>query len=172
MEHPITPVTPLQGQFIQRWANRWQSQEIQASWWIMNYLYVVMFSGSDWWYTPEEPGRCFWCSEWLAWFRERLEKRKSHPISSEQQVGIRHYFLNIYMNWFLTINWSEMSFSRCSSLSGRQLCNGITKTGKACKKRAVLGQEYCRVHEAGLASYVHSWKSPSSLLTWFTMFIW
>ncbi|GLD49422.1 protein brambleberry-like isoform X1 [Lates japonicus] len=43
-----------------------------------------------------------------------------------------------------------------SSLSGRQLCNGITKTGKACKKRAVPGQEYCRVHEAGLTSYVHS----------------
>ncbi|XP_070817325.1 protein brambleberry isoform X2 [Chaetodon trifascialis] len=43
-----------------------------------------------------------------------------------------------------------------SSLSGRQLCNGITKTGKACKKRAVPGQEYCRVHEGGHASYVHS----------------
>ncbi|XP_033466920.1 protein brambleberry [Epinephelus lanceolatus] len=41
-----------------------------------------------------------------------------------------------------------------SSLSGRQLCNGITKTGKACKKRAVPGQEYCRVHEGGLSSYV------------------
>ncbi|KAM6922041.1 protein brambleberry [Xenentodon cancila] len=43
-----------------------------------------------------------------------------------------------------------------SSMSGRQLCNGITKTGKACKKRAVPGQEYCRVHEGGLASYVQS----------------
>ncbi|KAK2834981.1 hypothetical protein Q5P01_015465 [Channa striata] len=43
-----------------------------------------------------------------------------------------------------------------SSLSGRQLCNGITKTGKACKKRAVPGQEYCRVHEGGHSSYVHS----------------
>uniref|UniRef100_A0A3P8THM2 Brambleberry n=1 Tax=Amphiprion percula TaxID=161767 RepID=A0A3P8THM2_AMPPE len=36
-----------------------------------------------------------------------------------------------------------------SSVSGRQLCSGITKTGKACKKRAVPGQEYCRVHEGG-----------------------
>ncbi|KAM9358582.1 protein brambleberry [Symphorus nematophorus] len=43
-----------------------------------------------------------------------------------------------------------------SSLSGRQLCNGVTKTGKACKKRAVLGQEYCRVHEGGHNSYAHS----------------
>ncbi|XP_034533236.1 protein brambleberry [Notolabrus celidotus] len=43
-----------------------------------------------------------------------------------------------------------------SSLSGRQLCNGITKTGKACKKRAVPGLEYCRVHEGGLTSYVQS----------------
>ncbi|XP_056893703.1 protein brambleberry isoform X2 [Takifugu flavidus] len=39
-----------------------------------------------------------------------------------------------------------------SSFSGRQLCNGITKTGKACKKRAVPGQEYCRVHEGGHSS--------------------
>ncbi|XP_068581082.1 protein brambleberry [Cebidichthys violaceus] len=36
-----------------------------------------------------------------------------------------------------------------SSRSGRQLCNGVTKTGKSCKKRAVLGQEYCRVHGGG-----------------------
>ncbi|XP_032381787.1 protein brambleberry [Etheostoma spectabile] len=41
-----------------------------------------------------------------------------------------------------------------SSISGRQLCNGITKTGKVCKKRAVPGQDYCRVHEGGLTSYV------------------
>uniref|UniRef100_A0A3Q3KQ21 Protein brambleberry n=1 Tax=Monopterus albus TaxID=43700 RepID=A0A3Q3KQ21_MONAL len=43
-----------------------------------------------------------------------------------------------------------------SSMSGRQLCNGITKTGKACKKRAVPGQEYCRVHEGGHSSYIYS----------------
>ncbi|XP_072295303.1 protein brambleberry [Eucyclogobius newberryi] len=42
-----------------------------------------------------------------------------------------------------------------SSLSGRLLCNGITKTGKACKKRAVPGQEYCRVHQGGHTSYVN-----------------
>ncbi|XP_022076314.2 protein brambleberry [Acanthochromis polyacanthus] len=38
------------------------------------------------------------------------------------------------------------SLASNSSMSGRQLCSGITKTGKACKKRAVPGQEYCRVH--------------------------
>nr|XP_019958134.1 PREDICTED: protein brambleberry-like [Paralichthys olivaceus] len=43
-----------------------------------------------------------------------------------------------------------------SSASGRQLCSGITKTGKACKKRAVLGLEFCRVHDGGHASYVQS----------------
>ncbi|XP_055020525.1 LOW QUALITY PROTEIN: protein brambleberry-like [Boleophthalmus pectinirostris] len=42
-----------------------------------------------------------------------------------------------------------------SSLSGRLLCSGITKTGKACKKRAVPGHEYCRVHEGGHSSYVN-----------------
>ncbi|KAL3046990.1 hypothetical protein OYC64_021253 [Pagothenia borchgrevinki] len=41
-----------------------------------------------------------------------------------------------------------------SSLSGRQLCNGVTKTGKACKKRAVPEQEYCTVHKGGYTSYV------------------
>uniref|UniRef100_A0A8C5DVX4 Protein brambleberry-like n=1 Tax=Gouania willdenowi TaxID=441366 RepID=A0A8C5DVX4_GOUWI len=43
-----------------------------------------------------------------------------------------------------------------SSLSARHLCNGTTKTGKACKKRAVLGQEFCRVHEGGHSSYTQS----------------
>ncbi|XP_068174954.1 protein brambleberry isoform X2 [Antennarius striatus] len=43
-----------------------------------------------------------------------------------------------------------------SSLSGRQLCNGITKMGRACKKRAAPGQEYCRVHEGGNSSYALS----------------
>uniref|UniRef100_A0A3Q2W471 Brambleberry n=2 Tax=Haplochromis burtoni TaxID=8153 RepID=A0A3Q2W471_HAPBU len=41
-----------------------------------------------------------------------------------------------------------------SSVSGRQLCNALTKRGKVCKKRAVPGQEYCRVHEGGHSSYV------------------
>lgn len=45
-----------------------------------------------------------------------------------------------------------------SSITGRQLCSGITKTGKACKKRALLGQEYCRVHEGGHTSYTHPWQ--------------
>ncbi|XP_070765554.1 protein brambleberry [Enoplosus armatus] len=48
------------------------------------------------------------------------------------------------------------SLASNSSLLGRLLCSGVTKTGKACKKRAVPGQEYCRVHEGGHASYVHS----------------
>ncbi|XP_029988422.1 protein brambleberry [Sphaeramia orbicularis] len=43
-----------------------------------------------------------------------------------------------------------------SSLSGRLLCSGITKNGKACKKRAAPGQEYCRVHEGGHTSHINS----------------
>lgn len=39
-----------------------------------------------------------------------------------------------------------------SSLSGRLLCSGTTKAGKACKKRAVLGLLYCRAHERGHTS--------------------
>ncbi|KAM4628855.1 protein brambleberry [Polymixia lowei] len=49
----------------------------------------------------------------------------------------------------------NQSMASNSSLSGRQLCNGITKTGKPCKKRAVLGQEYCRVHEGGYSSCIN-----------------
>ncbi|KAI1888808.1 hypothetical protein AGOR_G00172560 [Albula goreensis] len=45
------------------------------------------------------------------------------------------------------------SISSNSSASGRQLCHGTTKTGLPCKKRAVLGQDYCRVHEGGHTSY-------------------
>uniref|UniRef100_A0AAV2KUK7 Uncharacterized protein n=1 Tax=Knipowitschia caucasica TaxID=637954 RepID=A0AAV2KUK7_KNICA len=41
------------------------------------------------------------------------------------------------------------------SLTSRLLCNATTKAGKACKKRAVLGLEYCRVHEGGQNSYVN-----------------
>ncbi|XP_068446143.1 protein brambleberry [Clinocottus analis] len=47
-----------------------------------------------------------------------------------------------------------LSHVSSSSPSGRQLCNGVTKTGKTCKKRAVPGHEYCRVHEGGHTSYV------------------
>ncbi|XP_076010595.1 protein brambleberry [Genypterus blacodes] len=46
------------------------------------------------------------------------------------------------------------SYVSNSSMSGRQLCCGITKTGKVCKKRAVLGQDYCRVHEGGHVTYL------------------
>uniref|UniRef100_A0A3P8R3G6 Brambleberry n=1 Tax=Astatotilapia calliptera TaxID=8154 RepID=A0A3P8R3G6_ASTCA len=49
---------------------------------------------------------------------------------------------------------ASFCFSAFSSVSGRQLCNGLTKRGKVCKKRAVPGQEYCRVHEGGHSSYV------------------
>ncbi|CAL8254848.1 unnamed protein product [Merluccius merluccius] len=50
---------------------------------------------------------------------------------------------------------ANTSLASNSSLLGRQLCNGITKTGKACKKRATMGQDYCRIHEGGYTSYVN-----------------
>lgn len=52
--------------------------------------------------------------------------------------------------------FTVLSFASYSSVTGRQLCSGITKTGKVCKKRALLGQEYCRVHEGGHTSNIHS----------------
>ncbi|XP_077450907.1 protein brambleberry isoform X2 [Stigmatopora argus] len=41
-----------------------------------------------------------------------------------------------------------------SSLSRRQFCNAITKTGKACKKSVRFGKEYCRFHESSPISYL------------------
>uniref|UniRef100_A0AAY5EXS1 Protein brambleberry n=1 Tax=Electrophorus electricus TaxID=8005 RepID=A0AAY5EXS1_ELEEL len=40
-----------------------------------------------------------------------------------------------------------------SSLSGRPLCSGTTRLGQPCKKRALAGQDFCRVHEGGHNSY-------------------
>uniref|UniRef100_A0A3P8X7Y2 Brambleberry n=1 Tax=Esox lucius TaxID=8010 RepID=A0A3P8X7Y2_ESOLU len=40
-----------------------------------------------------------------------------------------------------------------SSVSARQFCLGTTRTGQPCKKRSVLGQEYCHIHEGGYTSF-------------------
>ncbi|XP_077207449.1 protein brambleberry-like isoform X2 [Paroedura picta] len=42
--------------------------------------------------------------------------------------------------------------SNCS-MSPRMLCQGVTKTGQQCRKRALLGHVFCRVHVSGQASY-------------------
>ncbi|KTG46222.1 hypothetical protein cypCar_00014491 [Cyprinus carpio] len=57
-----------------------------------------------------------------------------------------------------TVNHSRSSspnhsLASNSSLSGRSLCSGITRLGQPCKKRALLGQDYCRLHEGGHTSY-------------------
>ncbi|XP_016094067.1 protein brambleberry [Sinocyclocheilus grahami] len=45
------------------------------------------------------------------------------------------------------------SLASNSSFSGRPLCSGITRLGQPCKKRALVGQDYCRLHEGGHTSY-------------------
>ncbi|XP_060099152.1 protein brambleberry-like [Heteronotia binoei] len=42
--------------------------------------------------------------------------------------------------------------SNCST-SPRSLCQGVTKTGQQCRKKALLGHVFCRVHVSGQASY-------------------
>uniref|UniRef100_A0A671QJ72 Protein brambleberry-like n=1 Tax=Sinocyclocheilus anshuiensis TaxID=1608454 RepID=A0A671QJ72_9TELE len=39
------------------------------------------------------------------------------------------------------------------SFSGCPLCSGITRLGQPCRKRALVGQDYCRLHEGGHTSY-------------------
>ncbi|KAL4635326.1 protein brambleberry-like isoform X2 [Arapaima gigas] len=48
----------------------------------------------------------------------------------------------------------NQSLGTNSSAVERRPCRGITKTGQPCKKKAVLGQDYCRVHEGGHTSYI------------------
>ncbi|XP_022528032.1 protein brambleberry [Astyanax mexicanus] len=57
-----------------------------------------------------------------------------------------------------TVNQSRssspnQSVASNSSFSGRPLCCGTTRLGQPCKKRALAGQDYCRVHEGGHSSY-------------------
>ncbi|XP_067292294.1 protein brambleberry isoform X2 [Pseudorasbora parva] len=49
----------------------------------------------------------------------------------------------------------NQSLASNSSFSGRSLCSGVTRLGKPCKKRAVAGQDFCRMHEGGHTSYSH-----------------
>ncbi|XP_048867759.1 protein brambleberry isoform X1 [Brienomyrus brachyistius] len=54
----------------------------------------------------------------------------------------------------------NQSLGSNSSASGRRLCQGTTKTGHPCKKRAILGQDYCRIHEGGHTSYAPLTPTP------------
>ncbi|XP_030621146.1 protein brambleberry [Chanos chanos] len=45
------------------------------------------------------------------------------------------------------------SLASNSSFSGRPLCRGVTRLGQPCKKRASLGQDYCRIHDGGCSSF-------------------
>ncbi|KAI5100389.1 protein brambleberry precursor [Silurus meridionalis] len=49
----------------------------------------------------------------------------------------------------------NQSVTSNSSFSGRPLCSGTTRLGQPCKKRALAGQDFCRVHEGGHNSYSH-----------------
>ncbi|XP_058879425.1 protein brambleberry-like [Acipenser ruthenus] len=85
-----------------------------------------------------------------------LKKRASLPVMALEGVPQRHLgslLDGISESRLGSPNQSIGSNGSMSSMSGRQLCSGITKTGLLCKKRAVRGWEFCHVHEAGQASY-------------------
>ncbi|XP_053101637.1 protein brambleberry-like isoform X2 [Hemicordylus capensis] len=50
-------------------------------------------------------------------------------------------------------NESRISDVSDSSASPRQLCQGVTRTGQQCRKKAVPGHMFCRIHASGQASY-------------------
>ncbi|MBN3285211.1 BMBL protein, partial [Polyodon spathula] len=85
-----------------------------------------------------------------------LKKRASLPVVALERVPQRH--LGSLLDGISesrpgSPNQSMGSNGSMSSMSGRQLCSGITKTGLLCKKTAVRGWEFCHVHEAGQAFY-------------------
>lgn len=83
----------------------------------------------------------------------RLKSR--HSIAAAELDNIPQRNLGVFLE---TVNRSRssspnQSLASSSSFSGRSLCSGITRLGQPCKKRAVVGQDYCRVHEGGHTSY-------------------
>ncbi|XP_065442460.1 protein brambleberry-like isoform X4 [Chrysemys picta bellii] len=52
-----------------------------------------------------------------------------------------------------SLDQSMASDMSTSSMSPRRLCQGITKAGQPCRKKAVPGQEFCHVHVSGQVSY-------------------
>ncbi|XP_048338254.1 protein brambleberry-like [Sphaerodactylus townsendi] len=50
-------------------------------------------------------------------------------------------------------NESLMSDISSCSASPRMPCQGVTKTGQPCRKKAALGHVFCRVHTSAQASY-------------------
>ncbi|MBN3314595.1 BMBL protein, partial [Atractosteus spatula] len=81
--------------------------------------------------------------------------KSRHSLPGVALEGIRQRNLVTLLDAVSDSRSSSPNVSTASigSMSGRQLCNGITKMGQACKKRAVLGQDYCRLHEGGHTSY-------------------
>ncbi|KAA0724088.1 Protein brambleberry [Triplophysa tibetana] len=45
------------------------------------------------------------------------------------------------------------SLASNGSFSGRPLCSGTTRLGQPCKNKALVGQDFCRIHEGGHTSY-------------------
>ncbi|KAH0617370.1 hypothetical protein JD844_015455 [Phrynosoma platyrhinos] len=51
-------------------------------------------------------------------------------------------------------NESMVSDMSTCSASLRPLCQGVTRTGQPCRKKAIPGHSYCHIHESGQSSYV------------------
>lgn len=84
----------------------------------------------------------------------RLKNRYSMAGAVLENIPQR----NLVGGMLETVNHSRSSspnhsLASSSSFSGRALCSGVTRLGQPCKKRAVAGQDYCRVHEGGHTSY-------------------
>lgn len=112
----------------------------------------LCFQGSGRRHPVEEPRGRPRRTERLPGRDEQLPQCQPHPLNDQQQVRVLD-FRNTHRN-SRKCHYLHVDFGSSSSISGRQLCNAITKTGKPCKKRAVPGQEYCRVHDDGHVSYV------------------
>lgn len=83
-----------------------------------------------------------------------LEDRQSTPKANMWSSISAHPVNACVPRRSLALGDSLNSSQSSNSSVLRRLCCGITKTGKACRKMAAAGQDYCRVHEGGSTSYV------------------
>uniref|UniRef100_UPI00398E520C protein brambleberry n=1 Tax=Pristiophorus japonicus TaxID=55135 RepID=UPI00398E520C len=74
--------------------------------------------------------------------------------ATERNIGVEETSLRHHGHVFEaeTFNLNNSTASN-GSLSQRQPCSGVTKTGQPCRNKAVTGQEFCRVHSSGQTSY-------------------
>ncbi|XP_042320422.1 protein brambleberry-like [Sceloporus undulatus] len=82
----------------------------------------------------------------------RSTRQEQISLERFQQLGSPfHLFPNSRSS---SPNESMVSDMSTCSASLRPRCQGVTRTGQPCRKKAISGHSYCHIHESGQSSYV------------------